>query len=204
MRTPLRLMTCAAALLALSACGGRSARPDAPAGETPSTVTASDFSVYDLPSPWRDQDGRDRPLASLAGRTQVMAMVYTNCTHTCPTIVAEMQRLQAALPAEARDGVGFVLVSLDPARDTPEQLKKFAASFRLDLAAWTLLTGDDEQVRELAALLGIRYRAEADAQISHSNTYLVLDADGRMVHRQDGVGSGTGPALARIRAAAAD
>ena len=97
--------------------------------------------------------------------------------------------------------MGFVLVSLDPARDTPAQLAKFAASFRLDPAAWTLLTGDDEQVRELAALLGIRYRAEEDAQISHSNTYLVLDADGRMVHRQDGVGSGTGPALARIRSA---
>jgi protein SCO1/2 len=96
--------------------------------------------------------------------------------------------------------VGFVLVSLDPARDTPSRLTKFAAAFRLDPAAWTLLTGDDEQVREMAALLGIRYRAEDDAQISHSNTYLALDADGRIVHRQDGVGSGTGPAAARIRA----
>jgi protein SCO1/2 len=196
MRTSIRLPLLAAALLALSACGGRPA-PIATSDAQP--AAASDFSVYDLQAPWRDQDGRDRPLGSLAGKTQVIAMVYTNCTHTCPTIVAEMQRLQAALPADEREDVGFVLVSLDPARDTPQQLKKFAASFRLDPASWTLLTGDDEQVRELAALLGIRYRSEADAEISHSNTCLVLDADGRVVHRQDGVGSGTGPVLARIR-----
>jgi protein SCO1/2 len=126
-------------------------------------------------------------------------MVYTSCTHTCPMIVAEMKRVEAALPAEMRGGVGFVLVSLDPERDTPEQLAKFASAMRLDPASWTLLTGG---VREMAALLGIRYRPEADAQISHSNTYLVLDPAGRIVHRQDGIGRGTDAALARIRQAA--
>ncbi len=197
MRSPLRPLL-AIALAALAACGRTSApiAPDAP-------VAASDFSVYEMEARWRDQDGQERALASLGRKTQVVAMVYTRCTHTCPAIVAEMKRLEGALPAEERAKVGFVLVSLDPARDDPARLKTFATSMRLPADAWTLLTGDEDAVRELAALLGIRYRAEADAQISHSNTYLVLDADGRMVHRQDGVGSGTGPALARIRATAA-
>jgi protein SCO1/2 len=197
MRSPLRLPLLAAALLVLAACGGSARVDPAP------PAAASDFSVYDLDAAWRDQDGHDRVLASLRGKTQVMSMVYTRCTHTCPAIVAEMKRLEAALDAAERTRTGFVLVSLDPARDTPERLKAFATSLRLDPAAWTLLTGSDGTVREMAALLGIRYRAEADAQISHSNTYLVLDADGRMIHRQDGVGTGTGPALARIRADAA-
>lgn len=201
MRSPLRLPLIAAALLALAACG-RGSAPIAPAADAPS-ATAPDFSVYELEARWRDQDGRDRVLASLRGRTQVVAMVYTRCTHTCPAIVAEMKRLEAALDSAGRARTGFVLVSLDPGRDDPAQLKEFAASMRLDPTAWTLLTGGSDAVRELAALLGIRYRAETDAQISHSNTYLVLDADGRMVHRQDGVGSGTGPALARIREAGA-
>ncbi|HEX6370431.1 MAG TPA: SCO family protein [Longimicrobium sp.] len=201
MRSPLRLPLMAAALLALAACGRPSA-PVAPAADAPSAA-ASDFSVYDLEARWRDQEGRDRVLASLRGRTQVVAMVYTRCTHTCPAIVAEMKRLEAALDSAGRARAGFVLVSLDPGRDTPAQLKAFATSMRLDPAAWTLLTGDEDAVRELAALLGIRYRAETDAQISHSNTYLVLDADGRMVHRQDGVGSGTRAALARLREAGA-
>jgi protein SCO1 len=201
MRSPLRPLL-AIALAALAACG-RTSAPIAPAASD-APIAASDFSVYDLETRWRDQDGADRVLASLRGKTQVVAMVYTHCTHTCPAIVAEMKRLEAALPAEERAKVGFVLVSLDPDRDDPAQLKTFATSMRLPADAWTLLTSDEDAVRELAALLGIRYRAEADAQISHSNTYLVLDADGRMVHRQDGVGSGTGPALARISAAAAN
>ncbi|HEX5870051.1 MAG TPA: SCO family protein [Longimicrobium sp.] len=201
MRSPLRLPLIAAALVALAACG-RGSAPVVPAADAP-LAAASDFSVYDLEARWRDQDGRERVLGSLRGKTRVVAMVYTRCTHTCPAIVAEMKRLEAALDSAGRARVGFVLVSLDPERDDAAQLKTFATSMRLDSAAWTLLTADEDAVRELAALLGIRYRAEADAQISHSNTWLVLDADGRMVHRQDGVGSGTGAALARIRAAAA-
>jgi protein SCO1/2 len=193
-----------AALLALAACG-RGPAPVAPVapGADARLAAASDFSVYDLETPWRDQEGRERVLASLRGRTQVVAMVYTRCTHTCPAIVAEIKRLEAALDPAERARVGFVLVSLDPERDDPAQLKAFAASMRLDPAAWTLLTGSDDTVRELAALLGIRYRAETDAQISHSNTYLLLDAEGRTVHRQDGLGSGTQAALARLRQLAA-
>jgi protein SCO1/2 len=199
MRAPIRLLLLS---LALAACGGEPARTEPTASAAPAAA-APGFSVYDLQSQWRDQDGNARALASLRGRVQVMAMVYTHCTHTCPQIVVELKQLEAALSPEERARTGFVLVSLDPERDTPAQLEAFATSLRLDPAAWTLLTGDADDVRELAAVLGIRYRGEADAQISHSNAYLVLDADGGIVHRQDGLGSGTAPVLARIRAAAA-
>lgn len=204
MRSRPRLPFLALALAALTACGDSAAAVEPSSGEAaPFAATASDFSVYDLEAPWRDATGRERTLASLSGKVQVLAMVYTHCTHTCPMIVAEIKRLEAALPAEARDRVGFVLVSLDPARDTPERLAEAAASMRLDPARWTLLTGDADSVRELAALLGIRYRDEADGQISHSNTYLILDPAGRIAHRHDGLGQGTAAALARIREVAA-
>lgn len=203
MRVSTALPLLAAALLALGACGPHEADAK-PAGESSSSSSVSetsDFSVYDLQAQWKDQDERDVALGSLAGKPRVVAMVYTSCTHTCPLIVNEMKRLEAALPAAERSRVGFVLVSLDPARDDPARLKDFAATFRLDPAAWTLLTGTDDQVRELAAVLGIRYRAEEGDEISHSNTYLVLDAAGRIVHRQEGLGGGREAALERIRAA---
>lgn len=204
MRPLVRIPLLAAAFLALAACGRGSSAVEAPINTKPvAAATASDFSVHDLEARWRDQDGRGRTFGSTGGKVRVMAMVYTSCTHTCPMIVAEMKRVEAALPAEMRGGVAFVLVSLDPERDTPEQLAKFATAMRLDPASWTLLTGDAGGVREMAALLGIRYRPEADAQISHSNTYLVLDPAGRIAHRQDGIGRGTSAALARIRQAAA-
>ena len=90
MRSPLRPPLLASLLLALAACGGRAPAPiDAPAAAAP--PAAADFSVYDLEARWMDQGGRDRALRSLGGRVQVVAMVYTHCTHTCPAIVAEMQ-----------------------------------------------------------------------------------------------------------------
>jgi protein SCO1 len=200
---PIARLPLLAALLALAACGRGSADAEPPIDAPRAAATASDFSVHDLEARWVDQDARERTLASLGGKVRVISMVYTSCTHTCPMIVAEMKRVEAALPAAERGGVAFVLVSLDPARDTPEQLAKFASAMRLDPASWTLLTGDAGGVRELAALLGIRYRPEADEQISHSNTYLVLDPAGRIVHRQDGIGRGTAATLARIRESAA-
>lgn len=191
-------------LAALAACG-RAPIPAEPAGDGAAVSAEAGFSVYELESRWRDAEDRARALGSLAGRVQVVAMVYTACTHTCPLIVTEMKRLEAALPPAERARTGFVLVSLDPERDAPAQLASFAAGMRLDPAAWTLLTGDDDSVRELAAVLGIRYRPEEeDGQISHSNTYLVLDAAGRVIHRQDGVGQGVAPVLARLRAAAGE
>jgi protein SCO1 len=140
-------------------------------------------------------------LAEVGGRAQVVAMVYTHCTHTCPRIVGELKRLEAAVPAAARSELRFVLVSLDPERDTPARLAEYAASARLDAERWTLLTGGEEEVRELAALLGLRYRSEGNAEFSHSNSYLVLDGEGRIVHRQAGLGEDLAGPLAAIRAA---
>lgn len=186
----------ALALLALLAACGRG-----PAGVPRATVQPSDFSVYDVQAPWTDAAGQARPLRSLAGRVQVVAMTYTHCAHTCPMIVAEFKQLEASLTPAESGRVGFVLFSLDPAGDTPARLAEYAKTARLSTERWTLLTSNDEQVRELAALLAIRYRPEAAGQFSHSNTYFVLDAQGRVIYRRDGLEGGVDEPLARIRAA---
>jgi protein SCO1/2 len=187
-----------AALLLAAACGTHRAPEPRETRAVAYAPAASDFSVYDLESRWTDQAGQARDLGSLGGRPRVLALVYTRCAHTCPAIVAEFKRMEAALPA-GPGALGFVLVSIDPARDTPARLAEFAASARLDPARWTLLTADDESVRELAALLRIRYRPEAAGEYSHANAYLVLDAAGRIVQRQDGLGH-PDRALATLRA----
>lgn len=205
MNTLLRIPLLAALALA-AACGGPRAAVPEPAAGAPGTAASaspvSDFSVYELETAWTDQAGQARTLPSLAGRPQVVAMVYTNCAHTCPAIIAEFKRLEATLPPSA-ETTGFVLVSLDPARDTPARLAEFARSARLDPDRWTLLTGDEDGVRETAAVLGIRYRPEDGGEYSHANAYRVLDAEGRIVHRQEVLGQpeGARAALARIAAA---
>ena len=159
----------------------------------------ADWSVYNLESAWRDQAGRERRLGSLAGRVQVVALVYTSCPYTCPRIVGEMKRMEAAVAGERPDAVGFVLVSIDPARDTPGQLARFAEGARLDPARWTLLAGADPDVLELAALLGLKYRREGETELSHSNTLTVLDRHGVVVHQQPSLEAGREETLAMVR-----
>lgn len=162
----------------------------------------SDFSVYHAESEWTDQHGRTRALGSLAGRVQVVAMVYTNCAYACPRIMLDMKRIEAELGREYAGEVGFVVVSIDPERDTPEKLAEFAEGSRLDPARWTLLHGSSGDIRELAVLLGVQYRQTAPGEWVHSNLITVLDRDGVIVHRQLGLGTDPTETLDEIRAAA--
>lgn len=162
----------------------------------------SDFSIYHAPSVWTDQHGTERTLRSFEGRVQVVAMVYTSCAFACPRIMLDMKRIEAELGPEYAEGVAFIVVSIDPARDTPERLAEFAAGSRLDPARWTLLNGADGDIRELAVLLGVQYRETAPGEWVHSNLITVLDRSGEIVHRQLGLGTDPTETLKAIERAA--
>ena len=178
--------------LLMCACGAKNDQHQhashASEAAPPAAEIASDFSLYDLAHTWTDQHGAQRTLASLAGRPQVIAMVYTSCAVACPRILADMKRLEGELGERARD-VGFVMVSLDPARDTPQRLHEYAAATHLDPLRWTLLTAPDEVLLDLAVLLGVRYRRISDTEMEHSNVITIVDAAGSIVHRQAGPGT---------------
>ena len=142
-------------------------------------VPMTGMSIHHLASEWRDQHGAAWRLAELGGRPQVIAMVYTNCGSACPLIVGDMKRLEATFPE-----LGFVLVSIDPERDTPGRLHEFATGSRLS-ERWTLLNGDEDQLMELAAVLGVRYRRVSENDFMHSNVITVLNAAGEIVYRQE-------------------
>ena len=162
----------------------------------------SDYSVYHVESTWTDQRGAERRLRSLAGPVQVVAMVYTSCAYACPRIMLDMKRIEAELGREYADDVHFLIVSIDPERDTPERLAEFATGSRLDPDRWTLLSGDDGAVLELAVLLGVQYRQTAPGEWVHSNLITVLDGEGVIVHRQLGLGADPSETLDAIRSAA--
>jgi protein SCO1 len=162
------------------------------------------FSIFHAASTWTDQSGQRRPLEDLAGRIQVVAMVYTSCGDACPRMLLDMKRIEGALPPGLEDRVGFVIVTLDPDRDTPERLAEYAHGARLDPSRWTLLHGDPGDILELAALLGVQYRAMGDGDFLHSNLLTILDPAGQVVHRQVGLGADPGPSLEVIRRVAAD
>lgn len=147
----------------------------------------STISLHDLPSVWTTQDKQQVKLSDFHKKATVMAMIFTNCQSACPRITADIQRVEAAIPADKRDDVSFVLVSMDPERDNPEQLKKFAEEHKLNLKNWTLLTGKQADVDDLAGVLNVRISKQADGSFDHSNIIHLLNPNGNIVHQQIGL-----------------
>jgi len=151
-----------------------------------SPAALPDNSVYHLDGEWLTQDSKPVSLASLAGKQQVISLIYTHCMHSCPTIVSAMQQIERKLPEKVLANTGFVLVSLTPNSDTPAALKEFAEKRELSPARWTLLTGDPQKVRALAMALNVRYKRSEDNEVAHSNVFTLIDAEGRVVFQETG------------------
>ncbi len=147
----------------------------------------SDMSLYQLESEWETEQGQTIALADLQGKVQLVAMMYTNCTYTCPRIVADLKRIEEGIEKYKND-VGIVLVTMDPANDTPEKLKAFAQENKLDENRWKLLTSNDDNIQELAVLLNMKYKKSLNGDIAHSNIISVLNAQGEIIYQQEGLG----------------
>ena len=160
-------------------------------------------SVYHLPATLTDQSGKRHAWARLRGKPRVVSMFYTSCKYICPLIVDAGLNVDKALTPAQRARIGIVLVSMDPARDTPAAMLSVATKRKLDLKRWMLLRPAPDDVRNIAGVLGIRYRLLADGEFNHTSELVLLDADGRILARTDKIGSAQDPAfLAAVRKAA--
>ncbi len=153
-----------------------------------SAAVSSDKSLYQTESRWTTDTGQQIKLADLKGRPQVVLMFFASCQSACPILVHDLQRIEAALTPEQLARVGFTLVTIDPRRDTPEALRKYRAARALPAGTWTLLHGEPDDTRELAALLGVKYKEGANGQFAHSNLITVLNQQGEIVHKLVGLG----------------
>ena len=148
----------------------------------------SDKSLFQTESKWTTDSQKQITLAELKGRPQVIAMFFTSCQYACPIIVSDMKRIEAALTPKVRSRVGFTLVTFDVRRDTPQALADYRATRQLSAETWTLLRGQSDDVMELAAQLGVKYKEDANGQFAHSNIITVLNSQGEIVHQQIGLG----------------
>jgi protein SCO1/2 len=146
----------------------------------------SDRSLYQLDSSWTNDAGAALKLASLDGRPQVVTMFFARCEYACPVLVHDLKKVEAALPEDLRARAGFVLVTFDTERDTPAALAEYRKNHELP-ANWTLLRGAPDDVLELAALLGVKFKKDARGQFAHSNILTLLNAGGEIAHQQIGL-----------------
>lgn len=153
----------------------------------------SDESLFLLDHAFEDQHAESRRLVDLAGKPVVLAMIFTHCEYACPAILQDLHKLEEAMSEAERDATQWVLVSFDVERDVPEVLAAYAEREQLDPARWTLLHGDEDAVRELAALLGVRYKPMPAGGFSHSNRISLLNAKGELAAHIDGVNVNVAP-----------
>lgn len=146
-------------------------------------------SVYALPLQLVDQDGRTSDWRERRGTVQLVSMFYTSCQYICPLIVDSGKAIERQLSAAERARLGLLLISMDPARDTPAALRKVATQRKLDTTRWTLARPRPQDVRSIAGLLGIRYRLLEDGEFNHTSALVLLDADGRIIARTERMGS---------------
>jgi protein SCO1 len=126
-----RVATGGVALMLLTAMGGTAA----PAREALPTIgRAPSFSLT-------REDGRRLSLGDLQGKVLAITFIYTGCADTCPILTAKMATLQNQLGADFGSKVFFVSVTVDPDRDTPDVLRRYAQAHAVNAAGWAFLSG---------------------------------------------------------------
>ena len=152
----------------------------------------SSESIYQLNSQWRDQDNRKITLGKFENKRVILAMIYATCQSACPVIVNDMKTIESAIPADKINDYRFILVTIDPSRDKPSELKKYAAAKNLDSGRWTLLNGSENDVMQLAMMLGFKYSKNADGSFTHLSLISFLNKKGEIKYQNEGLVLDTG------------
>lgn len=135
----------------------------------------------DLPSiTLTDQQGASFKNAALTGHWSLVLFGYTFCPDVCPTLLADLRQLVALLPQERRQQIRVVMVSVDPHRDTPEQLRRYLGFFNPDFIG---VTGELTDIQGLSHALGIPFIpgdcTRADYRVDHGTNLAIIGPDGR-------------------------
>ncbi len=137
--------------------------------------------------PFINEEGEVIGKQNNLGKWSFLFFGYTFCPDVCPTTLAVMQQTWVKLSPAQQAQTQIVLVSVDPERDTPEQLKSYMDYFD---PSFTAFTGKPASLRSLAAQLNAVYAkverqnaaGEADLELGylmdHSANIAILDPNG--------------------------
>lgn len=118
-------------------------------------------------------------LKDFRGQWVVLFFGYTHCPDVCPTTLADMKQVMQLLGQRA-ERVQFIMISVDPERDTPERMAAFVSHFDPRFLG---LTGAPEEIAQIAAAYGIYYQkhegtAASGYLVDHTASLLVIDPQG--------------------------
>ena len=127
-------------------------------------------------------DGSALTLADWKGHWTVAFFGFTHCPDVCPTTLTTFKQVLKRLDPATAKAVRFDFISVDPARDTPEQLARYVGYFSPDFVA---ATGSDEELTRLTRALGLVYArgepADGTYSVDHSASVVIIDPQGHQI-----------------------
>jgi protein SCO1/2 len=154
----------------LAACD----KPAEPADQGSTVQIGGPFQLVDM-------NGRPVTEKTLLSKPTAIFFGFTYCPEVCPTTMAEMTAWLKALGPDA-DRLNVVFVSVDPERDTPEQLKLYLSNFDHRIQGFT---GTPENIARTAKAYRVYYQKVATDgggyTLDHSSAIYLFDAQGRFV-----------------------
>lgn len=147
----------------------------------------AEYSLYHLDAPWTNHRNENVKLSDFRGSPVIVVMFYGNCTEVCPILIQDAWRLYNMVNKSQRETVKVLGITFDTENDTPEVLNDYAKYEQLDIPGWHFMTSEDANVRGLAMMLGVQYSKQSDGHFAHSNLITVLDGEGKIARRVEGL-----------------
>lgn len=126
-----------------------------------------------------DHHGAVFDAGRLKGQWTLIFFGFTHCPDVCPTTLSELARLADQLEDSEADATQVVMVTVDPARDTPDRLSEYVPYFNPDFIG---VTGEFEQILTVAQRLNAPFRkvsaADGSYQMEHSANVVLMNPMG--------------------------
>ncbi len=126
-----------------------------------------------------DQDGRRFNLGGFRGIPIIISLIYTRCSHICPTIT---MNLRNAIKEAKKDFGGkfkTITIGFDVENDTPTRMKEYGQDFTHNFQDWIFAAAERDTIDRLAKELGFYYK-KMESGFDHLNVVTIIDGEGKI------------------------
>ena len=127
----------------------------------------------------KNQFGKEVGLDDLHGKVIIANFFFTSCPSICPKLTNNMKKLQTAFK-KTDTLVRFVSFTVDPVRDSVTKIKAYGDKFGIDHDTWWMLTGDRNEIYDLALnefKASIASEGNIDTGFIHTEKFFLLDRE---------------------------
>jgi protein SCO1/2 len=130
------------------------------------------------------QNGQPLTQDDFKGQWSFLYFGYTYCPDICPMTLVELNKVEQLLAQrDLSQHTAYMLISLDPQRDTPRRLQEYTTHFNPKFRG---VTGSADELAKLAKQCGVAYRVPEHAKddttyyVDHSSTVILIDPDAHL------------------------